>query len=437
MEVLTNIFYFAVTIGVLVFVHELGHFLAAKFFKMRVERFSVGFPPRAFGKTIGDTDYCVSWVPIGGYVKISGMIDESFDTEFVGKPPEPWEFRSKPIWQRMIVICAGVVMNVLLAIVIFWGIIFSHGKTVKPITEVGFVEQGSPAASAGFQSGDLVLAVNSNPVLTWEDVDDLVFKEALSGTLAVEVQRAGAPATIAVPDSLTAEILKGRLGIYPNGLLPTVSVVEKGKPAEQIGLQPNDLIEAVNDQPVAYQSLSSTIKKFANTEIKLRWKRGEETRESLVTPTPEGKIGIAIVPHYSGPTQKINYGLFEALPHGITSAWEMSWLNVKSLVQIFSGRVSFKESVGGPVMIAQMATRSAEVGIVSFLGFVALLSMNLAFLNLLPFPALDGGHFMFLLVEGVFRREIPVKIKIAIQQVGVVLLLVFMAFVLYNDIIKF
>src|SRR5512132_451243 len=130
MQFLSTVLYFVITLGVLVFIHELGHFLAAKLCRMRVDRFSIGFPPRAFGKQIGETDYCVSWIPIGGYVKISGMIDESFDTEFLNKPPEPWEFRAKPLWQRMIVICAGVIMNLVLAALIFWGINYSQGSVV-------------------------------------------------------------------------------------------------------------------------------------------------------------------------------------------------------------------------------------------------------------------------------------------------------------------
>src|SRR5574341_1271131 len=157
MAVLNSIFYFVVTIGILVFIHELGHFLAAKFFGMRVDRFSIGFPPRAFGKKIGETDYCVSWIPIGGYVKIAGMVDESFDTQFIEQEPQPWEFRAKPIWQRMIVISAGVVMNILLAVFVFWGIIYNQGKVTRPTTEVGYVAPESPAAKAGIRVGDKIL----------------------------------------------------------------------------------------------------------------------------------------------------------------------------------------------------------------------------------------------------------------------------------------
>src|SRR5512142_494343 len=175
------IFYFILTLGVLVLVHELGHFLAAKLFKMRVERFSIGFPPRAFGKQIGETDYCISWIPIGGYVKIAGMIDESFDTDYLEKSPEPWEFRAKPIWQRMIVISAGVIMNILLAIVIFWGINYFQGTIVRETTQVGYVMEGSPAAYAGLEAGDKIVAVNGQKITNWDQILSEIYLQAMGG----------------------------------------------------------------------------------------------------------------------------------------------------------------------------------------------------------------------------------------------------------------
>ncbi|PLX28923.1 MAG: RIP metalloprotease RseP, partial [Ignavibacteria bacterium] len=173
-QILSQIFYFVIIIGVLVLIHELGHFLAAKAFGMRVERFSIGFPPRAFGKQIGDTDYCVSWLPIGGYVKISGMIDESMDTEHLEKAPEPWEFRAKPVWQRIIVITAGVIMNVLLAIAIFWGLNLSQGVQHHKVTTIGMVQENSIAAKYGLQSGDEITAINGEEMSTWEGIRENV-----------------------------------------------------------------------------------------------------------------------------------------------------------------------------------------------------------------------------------------------------------------------
>jgi regulator of sigma E protease len=437
MEALPTVFYFLVVIGILVLVHELGHFLAAKFFGMRVDRFSIGFPPRAFGKKIGDTDYCVSWVPIGGYVKIAGMVDESLDTDFVNEEPKPWEFRSKPIWQRMIVICAGVVMNIFLAILIFWGIIFYQGKTVKPVTEIGYVVPESPAAKAGFLTGDVILDVNGKRATHWEEIENSVYSDALSGNLAVTIRRDGKSTVVNIVQPLISEILESGLGLQPAGLVALVTNVETGKPADQAGLKPGDVILDLNGQGVSFHSLQQSVKRYAGKEVTFRWKREGEANEARLTPSVEGKIGVGFLPMYNGPLENVRYSLLAALPEGIKDAWNMSWMNLKSIYQIFAGRVSLSKSVAGPIMIAKMATRSAEMGVINFLGFMALLSMNLAILNLLPFPALDGGHAMFLVYEAVFRREIPSKVKIALQQAGFVLLLVFMAFVLYNDIIKF
>lgn len=437
MAFLTTAFYFIITIGILVLIHELGHFLAAKMFGIRVDRFSIGFPPRAFGKKIGDTDYCISWIPIGGYVKVAGMVDESFDTEFLNSEPQPWEFRSKPIWQRLIVMVGGVAMNVLLAIAIFWGIIFYQGKNVRPVTEVGLVAAGSPAEESGLRVGDKISSINGKPVQNWEEVEGWVYTGILSGDVSIAAERAGKAVSIVVPRSLSMKILEERFGIFPVGLATVITSVESGKPAEQAGIQPQDILLTLNGERVGYSAVPELIKRHAGKEIIVTWKRGEEIREAVLIPTEEGRIGIGLGAMYNGPVQNVRYSFFAALPEGIRDVWEMSWLNLKSIWQIFTGNVSLSKSVAGPIMIAQMATRSAEVGIISFLGFMALLSMNLALINLFPFPALDGGHIMFLLYEGVFRREIPNKVKIAVQQVGFVLLLVFMAFVLYNDIVRF
>jgi regulator of sigma E protease len=437
MTILSTIFYFIITIGILVLVHELGHFLAAKFFKMRVDTFSLGFPPRAFGKKIGETDYCISWIPIGGYVKIAGMIDESFDTEFLNKEPQPWEYRSKPIWQRMIVISAGVVMNLLLAILIFWGIIFHQGKTIHPITEIGYMAPNSPAVKSGLHVGDKILSINGHPVKQWDEIESTLYTESVANDLTLQVQRSGAVNTILIRRSELPDFTEERFGILPSGLMSVVTVVNHGKPAEKIGLQPGDTILAVNGIAVSYGSLQESIHSNAGKEILLSWAHGNQHIQTHVTPTTEGRIGIELELAYTGPVIHEQYSLLEALPIGIGELKTTSALFLSNLFQIATGKASLSKSMGGPIKIAQLAKRSADNGIVEFIGFIALLSISLALLNILPFPALDGGHLFFLIYEAIFRREIPTKVKIALQQAGFILLLVFMAFVIYNDVVNF
>ncbi len=434
MELLSTLFYFIVTIGVIVFIHELGHFATAKMFGMRVDRFSIGFPPRAFGKQIGETDYCISWVPIGGYVKIAGMVDESMDTDFITKPPESWEFRSKPIWQRAVVMSAGVLMNLVLAIGIFWGLIYTQGKTVRPVTEIGYIIPGSIASQSGFEVFDKIESVNGSPVARWDEIESLIYATHMGEDLTFEIQRDGQALHIDVSRADIPDITQERFGVFPRGLVAVIGDVQSGKPAESIGLAPGDTIIAINEVPVSYSDLPPTIRSHAGNEILLSWKRADSLITRAVTPTEEGVIGVSLQAVYRGPIERLEYGFFEALPIGIREVWFTSGVFFTNIVQLFTGQASLETSVGGPVRIAQMANRSAEGGLASFLGFMALLSISLALLNILPFPALDGGHLVFLGYEAIFRKEVPSKVKIAIQQAGIVLLLVFMAFIVYNDV---
>ena len=437
MEIISAIFYFILIIGVLVLVHEWGHFAAAKLTKMRVERFSIGFPPRAFGIKIGETDYCISWIPIGGYVKISGMIDESFDTEHLSRPPEPWEFRSKPMVHRMFVITAGVLMNILLAIGIFWGLNFFEGQEVWPTTEIGFVAENSPAAKAGLKTGDKVLSVNGAVVKYWDEIESSIYVENMGRDIILSVDRLGQTLELSVSRSEIPSIEETRFGILPKNVAAGVGTVEEGKPAQLIGLKTGDLILSVNREPVDFYTIRETIKKYTSKEVEIEWRRNGRVEKARVTPTDEGRIGISLRPHYLGPVERMKFSFFGALVQGVKNLVDSMrgfFINIRAIIQ---GNVSLSESVGGPVRIAQIATQSAQAGAASFLRVMAWLSMTLALLNILPFPALDGGHLMFLVYEGVFRREIPAKVKMALQQVGFTLLLVFMAFVLYNDIVNF
>jgi regulator of sigma E protease len=438
MQVLNMIFYAALTLGVLVLIHELGHFLAAKLTGMRVERFSIGFPPRAFGRKFGDTDYCVSWIPIGGYVKIAGMIDESFDTEFVNQEPQPWEFRAKSMPARMFVISAGVIMNILLAVGIFWGIHYSVGRDLKETTEIGYVIDGSAADKSGLRVGDRIIAVNGKQVTHWDEIFSLMYIDNLGNDVTLDLERNGEQKHIFVARKNIPQISDESFGIVEAHTQAEIEGIEPSMPADKLGIKAGDIIVALDSVSIVndYQVVK-IIHAHSGKALSISWKHNGQMQSGTATVTDAGRIGINIATVYTGPYRHFNYSLFEALPEGIKDIEQSTALFYRSIARLIAGKVSFKESFGGPIKIAQIATQSAEMGLASYLVFMGLLSMSLAILNILPFPALDGGHLVMLIYEKVFRREIPHRVKLAIQQAGFVLLLAFMAFVIYNDIANF
>ncbi len=437
MQILNMILYTGITLGALIFIHELGHFLAAKLTGMRVDRFSIGFPPRAFGKKIGDTDYCISWIPVGGYVKIAGMIDESMDTEFLASSPQPWEFRSKPLWARIVVISAGVTMNVLLAFVIFWWISYSSGKLIKETTRIGGIIAGSAAAQAGFQRGDSVLTVNGTRVSTWDEMDNLIYLENLGDPITFDVLRNGQHVSLYSPTGVRTDSAGKPFGLIEAYAAAVIRNVEARMPAEKLGLKPGDTIISVDSVAAAYPQVVEEIRKHAGHTLLLKWKRDGVERSGTTTVTNEGRIGVSIDGIYLGPTRRVQYTIAGAFMEGWVKTGQSVYLFYLTISKVFAGKTSLRESFGGPIAIAQLATQSASYGIVSFLGFMALLSMSLAIINILPIPALDGGHLIMMLFERLFRREIPHRVKIVIQQTGFILLLLLMAFVIYNDISRF
>lgn len=347
----TNIISLIVVLGVLIFVHELGHFLLAKIMGVGVEKFSLGFGPRVLGKTVGMTDYRISAIPLGGYVK---MVGEAPDAE-VDPSEMPLSFSHKSVSKRIAIVLAGPMFNLLLAVVIFFGFFQISGRPIT-LTEVGGVQEGMPAEAAGLQQGDRIVSVNGVSVSEWEHMAELI-GAAQGGRLNLEVLREDHVVSV----TLTPE-----------------------------------LVESEN-------LFGERVDKYV--------------------------IGISA----SGAYEVERLNPLEALLEGLTQTWRIIELTVLSVGKIISGTLSAK-TLGGPIMIAQLAGEHAKAGITEFIFFIALLSINLGILNLLPIPVLDGGHLIFFLVEAVIRRPVNLRMREVAQQVGILVLIVLMVFVFYNDI---
>ena len=454
MELLNTIFYFLIVIGILVFIHEFGHFIAARMTGMRAEVFALGIGYRLFGYNkingftfgklneeveLGDnTDYRICAFPIGGYVKVAGMIDESMDKEFVNTEPKPWEYRAKPVWKRMVVITAGVIMNFLLAFLIFYFLTLVKGKTINDTTTIGYIAKNSPSMSSDLKTGDKILSINNTVVNSWDEVQTQLYFENLGEPLTFLVKRDGKDVTVNIPKDKVGDLTDKSFGILPEGMLPEINDVLSGKPASECGLAKGDIITEINNVKVTNsQQLTDLIRENANRQFNLKWTRNTSPMECNLTPSPDSTIGVVISAKYVGPTKEIKYNVISAIPK---AGYDMYHFGIelffKTIGKIIKGDVPFKKAIGGPVKIAQASAQSAEGGIYTFLGFIALLSISLAVINILPFPALDGGHFMMLMYEGIVRKPVPYKVQIILQNVGFALLLAFMIFVLYNDIIS-
>lgn len=473
-DILSSAFWIILAITILVFVHEMGHFLTAKWFGMRVERFSVGFPPKLLGRTFGDTEYVVGATPLGGYVKISGMIDESFDTEHLGSEPEPWEFRAKPVWQRTVVITAGVIFNVILAAIIFSGLKFSYGETYIPAENIGgaYVSDSTVVHNMGLRTGDRVVAVNGRELDRLGELSDI--NTLLADTLRITVEREGERLTFTGPPNIMTQMNRsgGGIGIsLENYLPPIISGVAEDYPAARAGLQAGDRILSVNGDSVRFWlEMNDKVQAIGDSALTVRWLRPDSLStgpssadtaavttqvrtaatgrvfEATLTPQPDDENPDRYLIGVRGPTQPMleqefgirrqSYGVGEALVAGVQDTWSNTKGIAVSLQRIFVGRENLRENLGGPVMVAQVTQQAAEAGAFYFWRIVAILSITLAIMNILPIPALDGGQLMFLIYEGITRRKPSTRVRMAAQQIGMILIIGFMAFLIFNDILR-
>lgn len=422
-------------LSILVGLHELGHMLAAKWFGMRVEQYAIGFPPKIWKKQIGETEYSIGAIPLGGFVKISGMIDESLDMSQMSSTPEPWEFRAKPAWQRLIVMLGGIIVNIITGIIIFVGLTFYNGGSYLSVEEVnknGIVAYPL-AQELGLQTGDKILKVNGKQV---EDFSDVVSSQVfLESNSSYTVQRGGQTIDILIPNNFVEKLSdKKNAGRFVEPIQPfKIDRVSPGSPASDAGLKSGDYISSINGKPIRYyHEFKQAIEGLANKSITMGINRNGQSLTIILTVSEDGTIGF--YPQSLLNYTTVTYSFGESLVLGTERAFGVIYDNIRGFAKIFKGEVSASKALSGPIGIAQMFGSIWDWD--RFWALTGLLSMALAFMNALPIPALDGGHATILLYEIVSGRKPSDKFLEIAQKIGMVLLLGLMAFAIGNDVYK-
>ena len=421
---------FVFVLGVLIFVHELGHFLMARWIGVRVITFSLGFGPKLVGFRRGDTEYRVSAVPLGGYVKMAG---ETPDDPRTGQPDE---FLSKTKWQRFQVFIMGPAMNILLAIVLMWVVLIKGDREfsfLHKAPRIGAIAAGSPAERGGVRPGDLITSVAGRRVDTWEQFSMAIGTKARR-EVKIEVVRDGQTVPLAVTPDAQTKYEIGDIGVFPD-VHPSIVQVLAGEAAERGGLKPGDIVLAFNGQTITFrQQLIEAIAKRPNQVVVFDVQRGSERRAISVTTTLQGKNG------------RVGIGLFDDVILVQRGPWEAAKLSVqrnyessgdifRTLVGLLTRETSPKQ-LTGPLGIAQLSGDAAALGWIALFSLMAMISLNLGILNLLPIPVLDGGHIFIMALEGLARRDFSTKVKESLLFAGFAVLMVLMVTVIYNDLTR-
>jgi regulator of sigma E protease len=426
----TTLLAFAFVLGVLVFVHELGHFLMARWHGVRVLVFSLGFGPKLLKVKRGDTEYAVSAIPLGGYVKMAG---ENPEEQRTGAPDE---FLSKSKWQRFQILIMGPVMNVALAILLLW-VVLMQGDQVpayqdQPVV-IGLVNAESPAARAGLRAGDLILRVDGEEMPTWNDFFLAVGTKA-NRDVQLTVVRDGREENVTVRPEPQTRFEFGDIGVLPD-VYPSIESVFPGDPAEQAGLKAGDRILAIGGRRVVFsRHVQEQIAQHAGKPMEVRVSRGGQEQSITVVPKQQnsgGWIGIRI----QNETRMFQPGPLQALGLSVERNIESSGLILETLWGLITGETSPRQLMG-PVGIAQLSGESAEAGWVVLFGMMAMISLNLGLLNLMPIPVLDGGHILIMGLETIARRDFSIQVKEKMFLAGFVLLMVLMVTVIYNDLTR-
>jgi regulator of sigma E protease len=428
---LTSILAFLFVLGVLIFVHELGHFLMARKNGVRVLTFSLGFGPKILAVRRGPTEYCISAVPLGGYVKMAG---ENPDDERTGGADE---FLSKSKWQRFQILIAGPAMNILLSIVVLTFVLY-QGADVPAYEQqapvVGQVVNGSAAERGGLKAGDRILSLDGRAVETWEQLFMTVATKA-NRQVAIVVLRDGRETSLAVTPAAQTKYEVGDLGVLPE-MHPQIASLSPGGPAERAGLKAGDVVLAADGHAgVSREGLIDLIKANENKPVALKVRRGAE--DLSITVTPERSGDAAIIGAFLSPLElrTIEPTFPQAVGMSFARNWEWTRLIAQTLVGLFTRETSVKQLMG-PVAIAELSGGAAALGWIALFNLMAMISLNLGLLNLLPIPVLDGGHIAIMTAEGLFRRDFSMRVKEKMLLVGFVFLLMLMATVIYNDLTR-
>ena len=427
-------------LSILIILHEFGHFIAARAFGIKVEKFYLFFDAwgfKLFKFNYKGCEYGIGWLPLGGYVKIAGMIDESMDTEQLKQEPKPWEFRSKPAWQRLIVMLGGIIVNVIVGIAVFWMLAFRYGDSDVDNTKLAYgVAPGVIGKEVGIKAGDKILQVNGKPALAFNT--DVLGADVIMGGAVLTIERDGSQQDIQIPSDLLNKVVdhknKALEFAQPRLKMKSIGQVQEGSEAERMQFQVGDSIVSVNGKPITFfDQFTDEVKEHMNKPIEvLVFREGQElSLTGNVDST--AMLGVSIV-WEELPLTSHTYGLLESLPIGAKRAFEVITLNIKGFGKIFKGDVRADKALSGPVGIAKMF--GTEVNWLRFWNLVGMLSMALAFMNLLPIPALDGGHVLFLLVEMIQGKPLSDNFLEKAQMVGFFILIALMLFTLGNDIIK-
>ncbi|MEB0260404.1 MULTISPECIES: RIP metalloprotease RseP [unclassified Mucilaginibacter] len=425
-------------LSILVILHEFGHFLAARAFGIKVEKFYLFFD--AWGVSLfkfnyKGVEYGIGWLPLGGYVKIAGMIDESMDTDQLAGPPQPWEFRSKPAWQRLIVMLGGIIVNIIVGIFIFWVLTIRYGETYTPNANIKYgIVPGKIGTKMGLKAGDKINSVNGKPIVRFED---LISSKVLLDKTVLNVQRGNEKIDIKVPPTILNDLsdfgIEEFISRAPRSKFSVDSVYGEAK---KVGLTKGDSIVGINNTKINFfDEFQSQLVANKGKEVQLSVKR----RDSLLNVTAKidtnGKLGFSRPMKEVLPKDTtIKYGFLGSLPIGATKAWGMFTDNAKGIGKIFTGQVKARKAISSPIGIAVMF--GSHVDWIRFWSLVGFLSMVLALTNLLPIPGLDGGHTLFLLIEMVKGKPLSDKFLERAQIVGFVLLISLMVFAFGNDIVK-